>query len=371
MENKKTEINPMFRVVNFNAAYKAPEYNFNKGKSWITWGKDNNYPKYLLDLFNSKGSSLHSSILHKKVSYIAGKGIEQTIDQSLNDFIERNDLNDEVIKMAYDFEIFNGFAVEVIWSLDGTRISSMKHIPVANLRFGLLNDEHFLPYMWYSKDWSNTRKYGEEPINMFNPEFPTGKQIYWYCAYNPANIMVDYPIPFYSNSINVIETDFQIDQFHLNQAKQGYAPSFILNFATGIPTTEEMDEYYRYFQANYAGTENAGKCLITYSENELQKPTFLKIDLNDSDERFMMLNDRIQEKIVLGHNIPPQLLILTPGKLAGTNDGPEKILEFKEDYVIPRQNRIEFVLNKLIKTNNYTEKITLKKGEVIPTTNGN
>lgn len=360
----KENINPMFRVVNFNAAYQAPNYTFNKGKSWITWGNNNNYPKYLLDLFNSKGSSLHSSIIHKKVSYIAGKGITETSDLALNDFIERNELNDEVIKMSYDFEIFNGFAVEVIWSLDGTKISSLKHIPVSNLRFGLLNRDQVIPYMWYSRDWSNTKKYGVEAVNLYNTEFPGGKQIYWYSAYNPANILVDYPTPFYSNSINVIETDFQIDQFHLNQAKQGYAPSFILNFATGIPTTEEMDEYYKYFNMNYAGTENAGKAIITYSENELQKPSFLKVDLNDSDKRFLMLNDRIAEKIVVGHQIPPQLLILTPGKLAGTSEGPEKILEFKEDYVIPRQKRIEFVLNKILKNNNYSEKIILKKEDI-------
>ena len=374
MDNNIVIKQPNFQIVNFNAAYVAPKYVFSKGKSMITWGKNNNFPAYLHDLFNSKGASLHTSIINKKVSYIAGKGFDKIGDINLQDFIERNDLTAEIKKASYDFEILNGFALEVIWSMDKTKISSVKHFPISQLRFGLIDDEHHLPYFWYCKDWTNERKYGMEAINAYNEDFPGGKQIYWYCEYNPENTLVDYPIPFYSNSINAIETSHQIAQFHLNQAKQGYAPSFLINFATGIPSPEERDLWYEAFQQQYAGTENGGKAIVTYSENELQKPTFVKIDLNDSDERFLMLKDWIAEEIVIGHDIPPQLLILTAGKLSGTSEGPEKVNEFKEGYIQTRQIVFENILNKILKPNGYTDKIVLKK-EIIKiettTTNGN
>ena len=355
-----------FSIINFNSVYEPPTYKWNKAKSWITWGNDNNYPKYLLDLYNSNGASLNTSIINKKVSYLTGKGIQDSLDVNLQEFIDDNELEDQLIMASYDYEIFNGFAFEIVWSLGG-QIKSIKHFPLAQLRFGLITGENHLPYFWYSADWKNTRQFEPIAIRSYNEDFPIGTQIYYYSTYNPANTLVNYPIPMYSNSLNAIETDYVIDCFHLNQGKQGYSPSFLLNFATGIPTPEEQDEFYENFKDNYSGTENAGNVIITYSDNELQKPTFQKIDLNDSDERFLMLNDRIQEKIVVGHDIPASLLILTAGKLSGSAEGPEKVKEFKEGYILTRQKRLESVINKMLKHNNYTEELKIKKDEVVVT----
>lgn len=355
------ENNAPFRIINFNKAYEAPKYTWNKSKSFITWGDKNDYPQYLLDLYNYTGSSKHKMIIDKKVRYISGQGFEDVLDESLKSFITKTDLNEEINKASYDYEILNAFALEVIWSNDGKSISSMKHIPVSQLRFGILNEDIQFPYFWYSKDWKNVKNNKPEAILEFNSMLPTGKQIYFYSTYNPANILVKYPIPTYSTCINSIETDYEISKFHLNQAKQGYAPSFILNFATGIPSPEKQDEFYQYFVDNYSGTENAGKALITYSEDENGKPTFLKVDLNDSDERFMMLTERIENDIVQGSGIPPQMVILTPGKLGSTEERATLMLEFQMDYVSPRQNKIESVINRILSVNNYSQELILKK----------
>ena len=104
-----------------------------------------------------------------------------------------------------------------------------------------------------------------EMIREFNPYVKQGKQIYYYSEYNPDSDGL-YPIVGYSTSVNWIEMDYEISKFHLNQVKQGYSPSFILNFATGIPTEEEQDQFFREFKRNYSGAENSGKIIITYSE---------------------------------------------------------------------------------------------------------
>ena len=350
-----------FRIINFNKAYEAPKYTWNKSKSFITWGKDNNYPQYLINLYNYTGSSKHKMIIDKKIRYISGQGFEDILDTNLKSFVTKTNLTEEITKATYDYELFNGFAFEVIWSNDGSTITSVKHMPISQLRMGIMNDDIQFPYFWYSKDWSNMKNNTPQPILEYNPLVPSGKQIYFYWTYNPDNILVKYPIPTYSTCINSIETDYEIGKFHLNQAKQGYAPSFILNFATGIPTTEEQDEFYNYFEANYSGTENAGKALITYSEDETGKPTFLKVDLNDSDERFIMLSERIENDIVQGSSIPPQMVILTPGKLGSTEERAALMKEFQQDYISPRQNVLENNLNRILSVNGYTETLILKK----------
>ena len=218
------------------------------------------------------------------------------------------------------------------------------------------------PHYWYSQKWREYKKAEYEPkiFRKFDPEVRTGKQLFYYIEPNPQQDEI-YPIPYYSTSINWIELDYEISKFHLNQVKQGFAPSFILNFATGIPGVEEMDEYYRDFRRNYEGAANSGKIIITYSEGADQKPELVPIQLNDSDERFIMLQDMVEKNIVMGHEIPPQLVILTPGKLGSTTERQELLTEFQAYYITPRQEQLETAFNYVLSTIGFTEEIVLKQ----------
>lgn len=363
MEEQK-EQKKLFKVLNFNQAYEAPIYNYNKKLNFIEWGKDNKYPQYLLSLYNNYGASLHKNIINKKTKLISGQGFDPITDAALKSFVDKTHLAKEVKKATLDYEIFNGFALEVIWNNEGTAITSVTHIPFHKVCLGIETDEIPFPYVWFSNDWNQIKKdeYAPEPIRMFNPLLKQGKQIYWYSEYNPSADGL-YPIVAYSTCINFIELGYEISKFHLNQAKQGYAPSFLLNFSTGIPTEEEQDAFFKEFKRNFAGTENAGKIILTYSNGTDEKPELIPIQLNDSDERFIMLMEQIDYSIASGAEIPPQMVILTPGKLGSTEERAALSLEFQKDYVSPRQTQIEEVLAEILLTT-FTTSVTLKKSQI-------
>lgn len=356
---------PKFTLINFNEAYEPPTNKYNVGKGYVEWGDNNLYPDYLIDLYNYKGSTTHQSTIDRKVGIISGKGFEDIIDESLAKLVKRTKLARQVKRAALDYELINGFAFEVIWANDGETIASIKHIVRHKLREGIESDEIDYPHYVYSKDWSQYRKSGYEPeiIRKWNPLIRSGKQIYVYDEYNPG--MDVYPIVNYSNSFNYIELDHEISKFHLNQVKQGYSPSFILNFATGIPSEEEMEEFNREFELNYAGAENAGKIIITYSEGVDEQPKLEAIELNDSDERFAMLIEQIETQIIRGSRVPPQLLLLVAGSLGGVGERDELMAEFQSDYVTPRQENIEEVLNEILSEAGYTEELKLKQYELL------
>ena len=337
-----------FRILNLNASYEAPIYKYDKRNNLISWGLKNDYPAYLLGLYNNYGSALHKSIINKKTKLIAGRGFKDVISDELALFIKNNKLNHEIKKVALDYEIFNSFSLEIVYSNDGS-INSVQHMPVHKLRLGIETEDIQYPYVWFSNDWSKYKKEGYEPelIKLYNKYVTTGKQIYLYNEYNPE-CDGTYSIPYYSASMNYIELAYEISKFHLNQAKQGYAPSFILNFATGIPTVDEMEEFYNEFQNQYSGTDNAGKIILTYSDGTDQKPELIPVQLNDSDERFISLNEQIQENIVMASEMPPQLVILTPGKLGSTEERRELMNEFQQAYITPRQEVIEDVMNEIL-----------------------
>ena len=358
MEDKKNK--RQFKVINFNEAYVAPVYKYDKKNNIITWGSKNDYPNYLLDLYNNYGASLHKAIINKKTKLISGKGLKDVVDTNLLDFLKKNKMDGELFKVSLDYEIFNAFAFEVVYSNDGS-LYSVKHMPVSKIRKGIECEEYDFPHLWVSKDWNKYKKEGYEPqlVREFNPYIKKGKQIYFYNEYNPTADFV-YAIPQYSTSLNYIELSYEISKFHLNQAKQGYAPSFILDIkSTVIPSAEEMDEFASQFEREYSGTENAGKIVITYSEIE-GGVELTPIQLNASDERFINLSEQIQENIVMSSEIPPQLIILTPGKLGGTDERKELQEEFQDFYVTPRQETIEMVLNEILSVD-YSEEVQLKQ----------
>ena len=360
MENKKnkmtmevdntpdTKTKQIFKVFNFGKEYLAPEYKFDAKDGFIHWGRDNQYPQYLLNLYNHYGSPTHKSIINKKSRLTTGYGLRDIVDTQLQNFVDKNGLEKVLRQCEIDFEIFNGFCFEIVWNNEGSDFT-IHYMPFTKIRKGIESKEIDYPHFWYSKNWNEIKKEEYKPvmIRRFNPDIRTGKQLFYYIEPNPQQDEI-YPIPTYSTTINWIELDYEISKFHLNQVKQGFAPSFILNFATGIPSIEEMDEYYRDFRRNYEGAENAGKIIITYSEGKEQSPELIPIQLNDSDERFIMLQDMVEKNIVMGHEIPPQLVILTPGKLGSTTERQELLTEFQSYYITTRQQQLEEGFNRVL-----------------------
>jgi hypothetical protein len=345
------------KIINFNASYEVPNYKYDAKRNLIHWGSDNAYPDYLLDVYNAYGSTTHKAIVNRKTKLTAGQGWKDVESLELEKFIKDNNLNKEVRKVSLDYELYNGFALEIIWNREGTEISSVSHVPFHKLRIGIESEDIPFEHYWYSDDWSKYKKPENEP-NMYrawNPYVKSGKSLYYYSEYNPQTDGL-YPIPGYSTSMNFIEMDYEVGKFHLNQVKQGYSPSFILNFASGIPTAEEQDMFYKEFKRNYSGTDNAGKIILTYSEGTEQKPELTPIQLNDSDDRFILLQEVIERNIVMGAEIPPQLVVLTPGKLGSSDEREELQKEFQQSYIQPRQNVIEEVFNEVL----YTDEMVLK-----------
>ena len=363
MENKEIEEKGLpVKIFTFNEAYQAPTYAFQKKGEYhfISFGSDNQYPLFLLELYNNYGSPLNKAIINKKTKMTAGFGFNPLADAKLKEWTRRNNLERLFLYIAKDFFIYNGFCLEVIWTRDGSSFD-IKYLPIHTVRIGLKETEDEDDYYWYSKDWANIKKDENKPeyIKKFDPSDRTGRQLLYFIEPNPAMTHL-YPIPDYSTAINYIDLDYQIGKFHLNQVRQGFAPSFILNFATGIPTQDEQNQFYREFQRNYKGADGAGKIILTYSDGSDQKPELIPINLNNSDERFIMLQDMVEKNITQAHEMPVQLVSFQPGKLGSSDERKELMAEFQTYYIAIKQNQLEEAINGILETIGYQEKIILK-----------
>ena len=358
------------KVFTFTEAYVAPVYTFQKKGDYhfLSFGADNLYPLLLLNLYNNYGSPLHRAIINKKTKMIAGFGYKDIQDEKLKQWAKRNNLERLLLYLAKDFMIYGGFAIEIIWNREGTSFD-IKHLPIHTLRIGLKDDDSEKDYYWYSKDWGNYKKdeYKPEYIKQFDPQDRTGRQALYYIDPNPSGTDL-YPIAEYVTALNFIDLDYQVGVFHLNQVRQGYQPSYILNFSTGIPSIDEQNQFFRSFQANFMGAQNSGKIMITYSDGGDQKPEILAVPDNGSDERFIMLQGMVEKQITQAHEFPIQLVSVVPGSLGSQDERKELMMEVQTYFIAIKQNQMEEAINGVLNTIGFTEEIVFNDYTVADTT---
>ena len=320
------------------AGISLPTFKENKTKGFTTFGEDNLYPQKLIDLYNK--SPKHNAIVNQKSSYIAGESFEIYADDTLkkakafdklrniNAFEDYESFN---TKISQDFELFDGYYIEVIWNKAKTEIAELYHLPFQNVRLGK-------DCAYYSEDWSNSREAVVE-YPLFNPTTRENKQVYAFKMYRAGQ--GKYPLPSYIGALKYIEIDVEIGNYYLSNIKNGFFAQTVIQMFKGQPTPEEMRIAKRRFKKNYQGAEaeESGGLIIMYNEQNEKPAEITNLQPSDFDKQFQQLNDQVQEEIFVGHRVSTPVIfgIATPGTLGQRNEIIEGYELFQTSYIEPRQ----------------------------------
>lgn len=340
--------------------HKVPLFIENKSQQWVSYGVENDYPNYLLNLY--RRSAKHNAIVNGKVGYIVGKGwtSEEETPQA-KAFLDSptfpnayDSMNDLTQKLTLDMEIYNGFALEVTWSRGGG-IAEICHVDFHRVRADK-DEKMFYVYDWY--DEYEVRQFPQlnqvEQIPAFDPDNRIGKQLFYYRAYS-AGVKV-YPLPEYLGGTAYIELDVEIANFHVNNIKNNFWGSYLINFPNGIPTPEESDAIERQMKMKFGGTDNAGRFLVNFSDSPETKPELTPLTPSDLDKQFDILNKTVQQEIFVAHRVTSPMLfgVKTEGQLGGRAEMVESYEIFKATYIEDRVQRIERSVNYLASFNGVT-----------------
>jgi len=320
------------------AGISLPTFKENKTKGYTTFGEDNLYPQKLIDLYNK--SPKHNAIVNQKSSYIAGESFEIYADDTLNKakaFDKLRNINafedyeSFNTKISQDFELFDGYYIEVIWNKAKTEIAELYHLPFQNVRLGK-------DCAYYSEDWSNSREAVIE-YPLFNPTTRENKQVYAFKMYRAGQ--GKYPLPSYIGALKYIEIDVEIGNYYLSNIKNGFFAQTVIQMFKGQPTPEEMRIAKRRFKKNYQGAEaeESGGLIIMYNEQNEKPAEITNLQPSDFDKQFQQLNDQVQEEIFVGHRVSTPVIfgIATPGTLGQRNEIIEGYELFQTSYIEPRQ----------------------------------
>lgn len=353
---------------------KVPEFKEVKGKDWVSYGDDNSYPEYLIEL--ALRSAKHSAILSGKVNYIYGGGLEaKTTGASLgqvakaNEFIRMMNKAGFVRKMIQDFEWFNGFYVEPIYNKANTKLVSLNYIPFSKIRTN--KDE---TKFYYSNDWkiekgTQPEKTGFKEFDPFDFEKPSKNQIFYFKLISPknGNDRNVYPVPEYIGACASIETDVEIANYHLNNIKTGFSVGTIINFNNGQPEEEHKKQIEKSIKAKFQGTDKAGSVAITFNNSAENAPTITSFAPSDLDKQFIEIGKRVEQDIFTGHKITSPMLfgVKTEGQLGGRTEMIDAFELFQNTYISIRQGMLEDVLNAFAKLFGVGSPIEFKRVQAV------
>ena len=314
MSDKKQKDKYAFNVY----GYIDPENQYNyfewDGKDWVAWGEANLYPNRIIDLYNS--SAINHTCISAKVDAIVGKGLysENPEADARLKRANRDETWDQVFKkIALDFELFGGFALNVIWNRAGDKIAEVYHMDFSTLRAGKKDEDDRINEYWYTPRWdmhnqySRRKQYKPVAYPAFNPDETTddnASQVFYYWTYQPSREY--YPMPNYVGSLNDIEIDKELSLFHAANLNNGLTPSMFISMRNGIPDKETRDALYREFQESYAGANNAGRFFLTFSDTAETAPEITPLSLTN-DTYYLQLESRLVSRILTGHRISSPL----------------------------------------------------------------
>ena len=333
------------------------------GKGWINYGDDNLYPQYLIDLYQKSGT--HNALCTSIGYMIFGEGLKtDSLDARLK--MEEWGLDDEIRKSCIDLKIQGGFALEIIYSIDRTTISKVRHLPFENIRSGEINEREEVDFYYYSRDWSDKSCEPEE-VHTFDPsqskEYPV--QILYVKPFSVGSS--SYPATDYQGSIAYIELDKEIASYHISNIRSGLAPSYVISFLNGSPPVEERNRIRNDIESQLAGATNAGKFIITYSDQPDRKPSFEPFPLTDADKQYQFLSTETTNKIMVGHRVVSSAMfgVASAGTLGNTQELEVASQLFERQVIVPFQKIVDKAVKSVFRAAGITDPVKLHKNPPI------
>jgi len=320
------------------------------GKNWIEFGEKNDYPDFLISLYNK--SPRHGAIINAKAKYIFGAGItkqtpspvalcDQKDDagkkikaQAVNSMGET--LNEILYKSILDTRIHGGFRWLILWNKMGG--FEIVHVEFQKIRKGKNNN-----YYW-KKNWRDNREQAVEYAE-FNLAGKYGAQVFAYDEYRPGT--EDYPLPEYINCADYIQADIEVAAHTFSNAQGGFTASKMISFFNGEPDDDGKRIIEKCLTEKFTGRKGK-KFVLTFNADATKKPVI--DDLGSSDmtrEDFTAIDKNIEQNIFTGHEITSPALfgVKTEGQLGNNHELQTAYTIFNNTYAIPKQHDAERIIN--------------------------
>ena len=279
-------------------------------RDFVEWGKGNNYPGYLLGLYNNVTTL--RSIINGNIDFVTGDDV--TILPLGDRFAEgimntRGDLITDIVRdLAKDYNLYGGFALQIIRDHNG----DVAEIYYIDMRFIRSNKENDVFY--YNEHWE---KGGRKDVIIY-PKFL--RNLDWASLTDEErdrhassilfvkNVHTQvYPAPLYAASVLSCEIEKAISQYHWNSLNNNFCPDIIINFNNGDPGDEIKEEIVSDLEEKFSGYQNGKRFMVSFNKDRMSAVTIDAIKTDDFSERYKALEESCRRQIFAAFRAQPLL----------------------------------------------------------------
>lgn len=285
-------------------------------RDFVEWGKGNNYPGYLLDLYNNVTTL--KSIIDGNVKFITGDDItilplgDRFVGGEMN---TRGDTITDIVRdLAKDYNLYGGFALQIIRDHNGD-VAEIYYIDMRFLRSNKEND-----VFYYNEHWD---KGGRKDVIIY-PKFL--RNLDWASLSDEerdrhaSSILYVkdvhtqvYPAPMYAAQDTILscETEKAVSQYHWNSINNNFCPDVIINFNNGDPGEEIRDEIVSDLEEKFSGYQNGKRFMVSFNKDRMSAVSIDTIKTDDFSDRYKALETSCRRKIYEAFRAQPLLFGLS------------------------------------------------------------
>tara|TARA_R110000803_G_scaffold1816_3_gene5969 strand:+ start:2222 stop:3487 length:1266 start_codon:yes stop_codon:yes gene_type:complete len=312
------------------SAYDMPKAIEDKQKDYVAYGEDNDYYAFLIQQFlqsatNNAAIKSISDLIYGKGIAIEGSEIDSKEVKELRSVIGHRCLK----KIILERKMLGQAAMQVIYNKAGNdrKVVKIKHFPIHTLRPEKMDAEGVINCYYYHPDWLNKRP--SDKLTKI-PTFGNSKEAVELMIIKPYVSGYSYFSPVgYSGALPYCELENEIADYLLNEAKNSFSGTKVINFNNGVPSAEERNQITRDVKNKLTGSRGQ-KVIVAFGESADNQVTVDDISLNDAPSHYEYLANEAMHKILVGHRVTSPMLL-------GIKDGGNGLASNSDEIMVASQ----------------------------------
>tara|TARA_R110000796_G_scaffold6596_2_gene23202 strand:- start:571 stop:1836 length:1266 start_codon:yes stop_codon:yes gene_type:complete len=312
------------------SAYDMPKAIEDKQKDYVAYGEDNDYYAFLIQQFlqsatNNAAIKSISDLIYGKGIAIEGSEIDSKEVKELRSVIGHRCLK----KIILERKMLGQAAMQVIYNKAGNnrKVVKIKHFPIHTLRPEKMDAEGVINCYYYHPDWLNKRP--SDKLTKI-PTFGNSKEAVELMIIKPYVSGYSYFSPVgYSGALPYCELENEIADYLLNEAKNSFSGTKVINFNNGVPSAEERNQITRDVKNKLTGSRGQ-KVIVAFNESADNQATVEDISLNDAPSHYEYLANEAMHKILVGHRVTSPMLL-------GIKDGGNGLASNSDEIMVASQ----------------------------------
>lgn len=344
MENK---VQMAFAAIDKQIEKSIPSYEQSetRGKNYIQWGENNQFPEYLNGLYEEVVTL--RTIVNGTADFVSGNDSYCNLEGFGKEINKKGDTMFELVNLlGRDYLLYGNAYVQIVRNKAG-KIGELYYINARYIRSSKKND-----IFYYSEEYG--KKYARTNKTVIYPKFiPEATNVPTSILSLKTELDKTYGLPRYIAALKDCETERQLSEFNLSQIENGFYGSYIFNFGNGIPSDEQKEEIERDINEKFCGSGNVGRFLLNFSNGKDNGVTLSKIEIQNIAEKFNLTADRARNQIYASFAAQPVLFGIQKETAGFSDEDYQQAFKlFNRTVVRPIQKKIAIMMDKIFGVEN-------------------